>query len=64
MWLAMLSPETLTLIAVVVLLVGVPILVVAVIAIVSGVLQHDIDERVAERTEEEAVDRDAIEDRN
>ena len=44
MWLALVSAEFLTAIAMLVLLVGVPVFVLAVLAIVSGVLQHDADE--------------------
>jgi len=44
MWLALVSTEFLTAIAMVILLVGVPLFVVAVLAVVSGVLQHDADE--------------------
>ncbi|WP_265108059.1 hypothetical protein [Halosolutus halophilus] len=63
MWPALVSSEFLAVLAMLVLLVGVPIFVVAALAIVSGVLQSDIDRRIAERTDADDDDPETIEDR-
>ena len=48
MWTAFVSADLLSVIAMLVLLIGVPLLVVAVIAVVSGYLQHDADRYLEE----------------
>ena len=48
MWTAFVSADLLSVIAMLVLLIGVPLLVVAVIAVVSGYFQHDADRYLEE----------------
>ncbi|WP_247001982.1 hypothetical protein [Halosolutus gelatinilyticus] len=53
MWLSFVSPEFLTAMAVLALLVGVPLFVVLVIAVLTGYVQHDATQFLAELEEEE-----------
>jgi hypothetical protein len=53
MWLSLVGPELVSVIAVLVLLFGVPVLVIAVLAVVSGYIQYDAERRV-EALEDEA----------
>lgn len=48
MWLALVGPDLLSVLAVVALLLGVPVFVVVVLAVVSGYIQHDAERRLAE----------------
>ena len=52
MWLPVLGPDLIPILAVLVLLVGVPVFVVVVLAVVSGYIQHDAEQRLAELEEE------------
>lgn len=52
MWFALLSPDLLSILAVLVLLVGVPVFVVGVLAVVAGYIQHDAEQRLAVLSEE------------
>jgi hypothetical protein len=53
MWLSLVGPELVSVIAVLVLLFGVPVLVIAVLAVVSGYIQYDAERRI-EALEDEA----------
>ncbi|MFC4438718.1 MULTISPECIES: hypothetical protein [Natrialbaceae] len=52
MWFALLSPDLLSILAALVLLVVVPVFVVLVLAVVSGYIQHDAEQRLAVLSEE------------
>lgn len=59
MSLALASPEILTVVAVVALLVGVPLFVIAVVAVYSGYVQHDATRRLEElEADEDRTDPD------
>ncbi|TYL39228.1 hypothetical protein CV102_08050 [Natronococcus pandeyae] len=47
MWLALVGPNLLTILAMLVLLIGVPVFVVVVLAVVSGYIRYDAEQRLA-----------------
>ncbi|MXV60662.1 hypothetical protein GS429_00965 [Natronorubrum sp. JWXQ-INN-674] len=51
MWLALVSPEFLTAVVMIVLLIGMPLFVIAVTAVVSAYIQYDAEQRLEELEE-------------
>lgn len=54
MWPALVGPDLLTILALLVLLVGVPVFVVVVLAVVSGYIRYDAEQRLAALEEDAA----------